>query len=370
MEYKYYYIDDEDTLKGIIVGLCNEIVDVSYHKPNVAWNDEILFFEQEHAKMDGLMLDLRLEDGINGIEYKGSTLAQEIRTRQKEGKMRSFPIILFSANSKLQESLDKTAKDLFDFIQEKGKLDSPEAIKKFRNILLSLSNGYKYLCGLEIKSLESVLGINIESIREVRFIDTFNEQLKLPIHNVVKFILTEILNRQGLLISENILSARLGIDVKKSDDWTILLEKVIGLAKYNGVFSDYWIRWWMPLVEKWWNEISPNYYLRSLSAKERTEIIKKVTGLDKLIPIEKAEKSNSDAFWTVCKGTSIPIDTVDGLILANQDNLYPWQDKEYVSVYEVLEETNKNEWGDVASSEKVRLDKLKNIHGNAVRVRK
>ena len=35
----------------------NEIVDVSYHKPNVAWNDEILFFEQEHAKMDGLMLD-------------------------------------------------------------------------------------------------------------------------------------------------------------------------------------------------------------------------------------------------------------------------------------------------------------------------
>ena len=61
---------------------------------------------------------------------------------------------------------------------------------------------------------------------------------------------------------------------------------------------------------------------------------------------------------------------MDGLILANQDNLYPWQDKEYVSVYEVLEETNKNEWGDVASSEKVRLDKLKNIHGNAVRVRK
>ena len=174
MEYKYYYIDDEDTLKGIIVGLCNEIVDVSYHKPNVAWNDEILFFEQEHAKMDGLMLDLRLEDGINGIEYKGSTLAQEIRTRQKEGKMRSFPIILFSANSKLQESLDKTAKDLFDFIQEKGKLDIPEAIKKFRNILLSLSNGYKYLCGLEIKSIESVLGINIESIREVRFIATFN----------------------------------------------------------------------------------------------------------------------------------------------------------------------------------------------------
>lgn len=370
MDYKYYYIDDEDTLKGVIAGLCNEIVDVSYHKPNVAWNEEISFFEQKHTMIDGLLLDLRLEDGINGIEYKGSTLAQEIRTRQKEGKIRSFPIILFSANSKLQESLDKTARDLFDFIQEKGKLDSPETIKKFRKILLSLSNGYKCLCGLESKSIESVLRIKVEYIREARFVTTFIEQLKLPIHNIAKFILTEMLNRQGLLVSEKILSARLGIDIKKSDDWAIFLEKFISSAKYDGVFSDNWIRWWMPLIEKWWNEISPNYYLRSLSARERTEIIKKVTGLDKLIPIEKAEKSNSNAFWTVCKGTNIPIDTVDGLVLDNQDNLYPWQDKEYVSVYEVLEETNKNEWINVASSERVRLEKLKNIYGNAVRVRK
>lgn len=369
MGYKYYYIDDEGTLKGVVEGLQSEMVDVSYHKPNVAWNDEILFFEQEHESIDGLMLDLRLEDGINGIEYKGSTLAQEIRTRQKEGKMRSFPIVLFSANSKLQESLDKTAKDLFDFIQEKGKLDSPDSIKNFRNSLLSLSCGYQYLCGLDVKTVESILHLDIENIRDARFVTTFNEQLKQPIHNIAKFVISEMLAKQGLLISEEILAARMGIDINKSEDWSSFLEK-IDQTKYRGVFSDYWIRWWMPLIEKWWNEISPNDYLRSLSAIERVEIIKKATGLDKIISIEKTEKSNSNAFWTICKGTGVPIDTMDGLLLINQDNLYPWQDKEYVSIDEVLEETNKSEWIDVASSEKTRLEKLKNIYGNAIRVRK
>ncbi len=370
MAYNYIYIDDEDAINGIIAGLDNENISISYHKPKVAWNDEMSFFEKEHSNIDGLILDLRLEDGINGIEFKGSTLAQEIRTRQKERKIRSFPIVLFSANSKLEESLDKTAKDLFDLIQEKGKLDNTDAIINFRNHLLSLSEGYELLCETEAKSIENILGISSGDIRDSRFIATFNEQLGLPVHNIAKFVLTEMLNREGLLISEKVLAARLGIDIEKSADWKEFLKRVMLSLKYTGVFSDYWTRWWMPLLEKWWNEISPNDYFRSLSAEIRTRIIKETTGLERLFPIEKADKSNSDTFWTVCKGTGVPIDTTDGLILPNQDNLYPWQDKEYVSVFEALEESNKSAWGKVASSEKARLEKLKNIFGNAVRIRK
>lgn len=220
------------------------------------------------------------------------------------------------------------------------------------------------------RTIKSILQIDITNIRDARFITTFNEQLKQPIHNVAKFILVELLKRQGLLISEEILAARLGIDLKRSADWNTFLERILSSIKYVGVFSDYWMRWWMPLLEKWWNSVSPNNYLRSLSAIERVEIIKKETGFNNLIPIEKSEKSSSNTFWTICKGSHIPIDTIDGLILVNQDNLYPWQDKEYVSIDEVLAEENKDEWIDVATSEKMRLEKLKNIHGNVVRVRK
>jgi len=371
MEYRYFYIDDENSLQGIIAGLTKpDVIVVDYHEPNKDWNEEVDFFDKNHTQIDGLLLDLRLEDNINKIEYRGSTLAQEIRTRQKEKKMSTFPIVLFSANDKLLESLDKTAKDLFDFCQEKSELNNFGDIPEFRNRLISLAAGYKKLSRIDKKTFENILTTNELCFLDKRFVNNVEEQLKLPIHNIAKFIISELLDKQGYLISELVLAARLGIDKDKSLDWTELLE-LLSASKYDGIFSDFWIRWWMPVIDSWWySSVSHNKYLRSLSSTQRVDLIKEKTGLQNLSPIIKNEKCSSDSFWTICKGTNIPIDTVDGLVISNQENLYPWQDKEYVSIYEALEETNKNAWKDILPSEKIRLEKLKKIFGNVHRIRK
>ena len=170
------------------------------------------------------------------------------------------------------------------------------------------------------------------------------------------FILRELINKQGLLIDEEVLAARMGIDKDSSEDWSILLE-IINSTKYTGVFSEGWQRWWMPLIEEWFESITTDNW-RSLSARERVEIITKKTGLSRLTFAEKINKSTSDEFWTVCQGYHTPIDTIDGLIIDGQENLYPWQEPLYVSIEAALKRKNKQYWGDIAEVEKEYFEKL------------
>lgn len=51
--------------------------------------------------------------------------------------------------------------------------------------------------------------------------------------------------------------------------------------------------------------------------------------------------------------------SVDGLIIQGQDNLYPWQEPEYVSIDAALKKKNIENWGQVADVEKEYLEELK-----------
>lgn len=53
------------------------------------------------------------------------------------------------------------------------------------------------------------------------------------------------------------------------------------------------------------------------------------------------------------------MDPVDGLIIQGQDNLYPWQEPEYVSIDAALKKKNIENWGQVADVEKEYLEELK-----------
>lgn len=52
------------------------------------------------------------------------------------------------------------------------------------------------------------------------------------------------------------------------------------------------------------------------------------------------------------------MDPVDGLMIDGQENLYPWQDAEYVSVDAALKRKNNNVWKKVAKLEEERLIEL------------
>lgn len=119
---------------------------------------------------------------------------------------------------------------------------------------------------------------------------------------------------------------------------------------------------WMCLVEKWWYENISTQHLRTVSVQDRVKLICDVTNLKDLVAAEKIEYAKSDEFWCVCKGLNKPLDPLDGLLIANQDHLYIWQDQEYVSVYAALMRINRGEWQNIAAVEQGKFETLKRIY--------
>lgn len=372
MPYKYLYIDDvkDGNEVGVINGLNNGgYLQVDFMQPkewDVMFNKEIDenpnpdYLPQILSQYDGLILDLRLYDNANDAgytaTYRGSTVAQEIRTLVKERSiLKDIPIVLITANENVDTSLDETGKNLFDTIVKRSNIGDYE---KLRGKLISLANGYNYLNQQE-KTIEKLLNYDRIDIVDFRFLQDFSEIKDQPPHVVARFLSKYILDKPSFLIDSFYLSSRLGVSIE-SEDWEKLKELHLKGFKYNGPFSDFDERWWMNDIENWWDENFKDCYLRSLTSKERSDLINAKFSL-KLVPIKKTVRSSSEKFWTVCKVTKAAIDNVDGFIIAGQDNNFPWQEKEYISKDEALRPTNKDLWKDIAMIDKDRLEKLKSL---------
>jgi hypothetical protein len=363
MAITFLYIDDDkpkdasEKVQGFEQGGLKVLT--NQHKGT--WENQLKFIKENEAILDGLILDLRLDDFPNEdgerADFRGTSLAQEIRTRQKEGEFKGFPIILFSGNEKLEKSLESSGKDLFDICIDKGKVDT-KTFDILTPQLIALADGYKTLSAT--KTLSDILKIK-ETIIDERFTSELNDLINHPAHVIAHFLLHELIEKQGLLINEQILAARLGIDIEKSPD---LKKVIISLSptKYDGVFSAGWHRWWMPSVDEWWRKvICAETYLRSFPAKLRVELIKEKLGINDIQVAEKIEKADSDEYWTVCKAYNRPLDPIDGLIIEGQENLYPWQDAEYVSIDAALKRKNNGAWKKVAKLEEERLADLEQL---------
>jgi hypothetical protein len=369
MEIKFLYIDDDkiQNAEEKTQGFEQEgRLKISPKQHKGTWEEQLKFIKENQTKMNGLILDLRLDDfpNENGerADFRGTSLAQEIRTRQKENELKSFPIVLFSANDKLKKSLENSGRDLFDICIDKSKVDT-DTFTIITPRLISLAEGYISL--KDNKDTSKILNIDIDLIDE-RFVSELTQLLKNPVHIISQFIIYELIKKQGLLINEHVLAARLGIDIANSPDWGKVKES-LSATKYAGVFSGGWQRWWMPLVEKWWKEtVKAETYLRSTPAIERVELIKNTIEIDNIKPAQKIDKSDSEEFWTVCKGYNRPLDPVDGLIIEGQEKLYPWQEPEYVSIDAALKSKNKDSvWKSVAKIEEEHLRELQNIYKKA-----
>lgn len=271
-----------------------------------------------------------------------------------------MPIILFSANDKVKSSLEKAGIDIFDLFIDKGRVNVT-TFNIYSKQLEALSESYKLIDQSKDIILNSILEIDIEEL-DIRFIETLNSLLQNPLHIILGFILNQLILKPGLLVNEDLLAARLGVDKYRSKDWNSLIEIISQTCKYNGVLSKGWERWWMCLVEKWWYENISTQHLRTVSAQDRVKLICDVTNLKDLVAAEKIEYAKSDEFWCVCKGLNKPLDPLDGLLIANQDHLYIWQDQEYVSVYAALMRINRGEWQNIAAVEQGKFETLKRIY--------
>lgn len=375
---RYLYIDDnsEENARGIITGLQKEDeLSIDFDNPKGDWEKERKRIESnEFENYNGLILDLNLEETPNNggetSRYKGSSLAQEIRNLAKAGTIKEIPIVLLSATINIEKYFDRTNEDLFDLIVSREKLNDTDLFISMRQKLISLSIGYELIskCKNENNNLTELFKYNLEK-ENVRFLGEMKAVIKNPTHTISNFIIKNLLEKSGILIPENILATRLGIDCSKSADWHKVLEK-LNKFNYKGVFSEGWKRWWMSGLENWWlSELKIEKSLRSTKASDKVNLLKEKLKLSELVPLEKAEKSKSETFWTNCVGSGVAIDTVDGLLVAGQDNYFPWQDKCYISIEEALKPKGKENWKKLSPSEEFKLKLLKRQYPNKRPVR-
>ncbi len=367
MPYNFIYVDD--TFENLEQGTINALQDggdivIDFKRPN-DWEELMTELTRDLPNNNGLILDLRLNgnpyEGNNYAKYRGSTLAQELRTLAKENLgQKDYPIVLISADKNIELSLDQTSYDLFEMVVNKNHLGNDKKLSyaAFKNKLCWLSEGYDYL-NVNDKSKEYILGRKEIPALDPRFLESLTNVLNKPGHILARFIIKEIIGRPTFLINEAYLAARLGID-PTSPDWPKFVNEIIPSdACYTGAFSSRYPRWWMNEIEKFWNENFPGQKLRNLPASKRLELISAKFNLTDLKAPTRTAKSKSDAFWVVCKATGVPLDTTDGFMISGQDDKYSWQESQYISIDEALRPTQ--DYLNISSIEKPRLQKLKEI---------
>ena len=327
MAYKILYIDDLETAsrEKDIEGLGFE---VKLYNPTSDLTD---LFNALEPNTSASILDYRLTKGENHACFDAPTIAQTLRTKHKED-LQGFPLILMSNESIKVEEFDKdlTSQDLFDFV-----LTKEEFMRNMDSFKVKLNSFIETYSTIKIEKFELNKILKIEDSNRIHSrIFPKIDNLGMNVFNVSSFIYYDILRPIGILIGEDVLSARLGVS-KDSPDWPLLLDH-LKVCIYTGVFSDYHTRWWMDEVNRWWNEsISTEAPLRRLNAEERVDLLKSKLNLENLTPLTKSKYSVSSNFWTICKHSQEPLDPFDGIELLKE--YLPWQDKEYISIDSALE---------------------------------
>lgn len=342
---KYLYIDDdsEGKVSSYVESLSNDKLTITY-KGVQSLNKK--YFIDELKNYDGILLDLRTDqepDENHKIsDFTGAEWGQHIRVLSTNGDLEhDLPIVLFSTDSNLSDTYfsDLTSNNIFDRFLSKDKTP-PKAIKK----LISLGKGYKEIT--KNKDFSHLLGIKIENLDPrifSRFLDEdAKAKAKIPIHEYAQMILKDLIYAKGVLINENYLASRLGIDIEYSPDWDKVKDHFSD-AKYTGVFSDGWNRWWMYKVDDIFEELSSTY-LSYVDSKEKVSLIKsKIDNVKELNfpePIETKNgqvKNSSYRYWTICKALNKPLDPKEGFKVYTRQEPKPWQEYEYVSLPAILD---------------------------------
>lgn len=290
---------------------------------------------RKNKELDGVILDLRLDELV---DYKAQNLATELRSRMAEGKVRDFPIVLWSISQKFARSYtrDLTSHDLFDLVIDKDDLHASGRVAEVAAQLVSLAKGFELVAkqsrGTDFWSLLLKTPHNV--VLDPRVGQNLDTSLKKsPTHLIARFVLKKIVEPPGPLIDRSTLCARLGID--EASLGGILLERLQQRAAYKGPFSDAWPRWWWSAVEKWWRNLDANHpSILSLTAAERVERLSKsgYKGLKSASPIAAGY---STRFTTICQHLCEPLDPIDGFMLTAV-GLESWQERRYVSRKVVL----------------------------------
>ena len=356
MAVKYLYIDDEldSVVKGIKKNLSSHPEKlVITHEKALEWEKQIQFIQNEIPNYDGILLDLKLEfvDG-QALYHYAPALAQQLKTLIKKGSItKDFPILLCSTDDNLRKYHDKTGEDLFAECFDKMRLGSKD-ISKF----IEHAKAYRQISD-NPNNIKELLAVDSNDADILEEVSQYFERLE-SVHEKADFLLREVIKPTGILIDEDTLAIRLGIDnstAKEWNDFTTLLSS----CQYNGIYAHYTKErhWWMRGIFQWWQSNFPSAKpLPLLSTSEKLEIINHNLNLD-LKPIILPEYHESSRLWYKC--SNLILETKDAtkriIPLAESDGLtylsphYPWQDRNYISYNYIIVEGSQEIFKEIKS---------------------
>lgn len=359
---KYWYIDDENGMpEQSTVRMLNSH-NVEVEKFNLKdstdfgiLKNQILSLSKE-KNFGGLILDLRLDgNGDHPTAFNATALAQELRSVSARGETPIYPIILTSTDEKIKETYnnDKTSHDLFDYkiykssenwIKRSVKLNAlAEGYRTIEQVFSKKQNTGTESLKLLSERLEGILNKKAEEIDNSRLKEKLLEIMaQKDMHFVAHFIIKQMFHFTSPLLNKRILFAKLGLcfdDVIVADR-----EKVFEFfkeAKYSGVFSMGWERWWEEDINKIIKD-TLNSNFSFISANKRVEVLNSELGTS-LIAAEKLEHSFSDEYSSICEATKRPLDHLEGFKIVTSHDYLPWQTPKYLSLFAIINRIKRKE---------------------------
>ena len=337
---KFLYLDDEsgDVTTSMLDGFNDTgLVSISplVLQRNESFDDvsDAIIRECSQKRYQGILIDLYLDGGgTNSLKFKASPLVQQIRTLASEGIISHIPVVLCSTAEKITFlDKDRASQDLFDYCFKKGENPKDIAPK-----LQSLADGYDILNNINgYDRFAAIVNRNPDSFFDNRVVDYLSDDA-LSTYDIAHRLMVDYIDHTGIMITEDIVASRMGVDVKASGEgWKMLLKDIEEKALYKGVFSSGWKRFWADLISDFFRSKSEAKPYQLLPARERIDILER-SGYAGLSPASPIELNHSSMFNTVCHKSRRPLDAQEGIPIGDLMSLKPWQERDYLSVYSIL----------------------------------
>jgi hypothetical protein len=288
--------------------------------------------------IDGYILDINLRDQVDERGQRflgtGAGLAQDLRLLQTLGPsegQKARPIVRLCAAQVFQEYLkgDDSTVDIFDLGFDKEMIGDIASLARAKLAVLP-----ELYAAVQVPpedpgtAAKQFLGVETEHYERLhsRFRAAFETELTRKPHEAVSFIIRELFDPAGLLIREELLAIRLGVDKARSGGWEPLKEH-FAPARYLGVGCNGFHRWWMDLVLSRWAQTGSPPLFR-ISAVERVAALN-TAGFGDLVALMPTPESPGDRPWLVSLSDDpalrLPVDPRHAFILSTP--VSPWLDE-------------------------------------------
>ena len=284
----------------------------------------------------GVLMDVDLSNEI-GRQHTGPGMSQDMRVAQQKQTIPAFPIVRFSLRHKVLENIghDPSSDDIFDLKLEKDGLSDVDLCVAAQSKLVGVRQIYDALDAGEA-DLPKLLGLHNDLWPQwgsSAFQSDFEigDRVHLKASPLVRMMV-----HPGLLIEEDILGFRLGVDPVASKGWSSLREKLTGYA-YRGISSGCFVRWWARGIEEWWQDkLGAESPLAGCNIAQRVELLSKHFG--DLTPLKMPKGSMGERPWRYCLLTKeqrqeiIPVDPSRAVKIKPRSPMPSWLDPLYAAL--------------------------------------